>query len=93
MPCGPYPFCRHADEPEDKCFDAACLVQSEGFRVDPVHKEFVEVAYECRQQQEHGVLSHERLWQPCPSEAVVHVIEDALLASSEVVELHNLAVG
>ena len=59
------------------------------FRVKPVREELVEVAYDCREQQEHRVLSHERLWQPGPSESVVHVVEDALLTTPEVVELHN----
>ena len=72
---------------------AAGFLQSEGFCVYPVHEELVEVAYECCQQQEHSVLCHEGLWQPYPSEAIVHVIEDAFFAASEVIELHNLAVG
>ena len=93
MPCRPYPLCGYTDELERECFDAACFLQSEGFCVQPAHKELVEVAYECRQQQEHGVLCHEGLWQPGPSEAVVHVVEDAFLATSEVVELDNLPAG
>ena len=47
-----------------------------------MQKGSVEVAYECCQQQEHSVLCHEGLWQPCPSEAIVHVIEDAFFAAS-----------
>ena len=77
-----YPFCWHADELEDEGFDAACLLQSECFCVKPSHEELIEVAYHSRQQQEHGVLCHEGLWQPCPSESVVHVVEDAFLAVS-----------
>ena len=88
MPGCPYPFCGHAYELKDEGFDAACFFQSEGLCVQPAHKAFVEVAYECREQEEHGVLCHERLWQPCPSEAVVHVVEDPFLAAPEVVELH-----
>ena len=91
-PCRLYPLCGHADELEDEGFDAAGFIQSEGFRVQPAHEELVEVSYECRQQQEHCVLGHERLRQPCPPESVVHVVEDAFLATSEVVELHNLSV-
>ena len=89
-PCCPYPFCGHADELEDESLDTAGLLQSEGFRVESAHEEPVEVAYECREQEEHGVLLHERLWQPCPSEPVVHVVEDSFLAAPEVVELHYL---
>ena len=89
----PYPFGRYADELEDESLDPATLLQSEGFRVKPPHEELVEVTYECRQQQEHGILCHEGLWQPCPSEAIVHVVKDTFLSTSEVIELHNLAVG
>ena len=60
-PCRLYPLCGHADELEDEGFDAAGFIQSEGFRVQPAHEELVEVSYECRQQQEHCVLDHERL--------------------------------
>ena len=53
VPCRPYPLGGHADcarlcrfackELEDKGFDTACFLQSEGFCVKPVHKELVEV--------------------------------------------------
>ena len=43
MPCRSYPLGWHADELEHKGFDAACLLQSEGFCVQPAHKELVEV--------------------------------------------------
>ena len=39
-----------------------------------------------------SVFCHEGLWQPCPSEAIVHVIEDVFFAASEVIGLHNLAL-
>ena len=71
VPCRPYPLGWPADELEYEGFDAAGLLLSEGFCVYPVHEELVEVAYECCQQQEHSVLCHEGLWQPCPSEAIV----------------------
>ena len=45
------------DELEDEGFDAACLLQSEGFCVQPANEELVEVACDCREQQEHRVLS------------------------------------
>ena len=47
---------------------------------------------ECRRVQEDRVLCHEGLWQPCPSEAIVHVVKDTSLSTSEVIELRNLAV-
>ena len=93
VPGCPYPFGRYADELENKCLDSAALLQSEGFRVKPSDEELVEVSYHSRQQQEHRVLCHEGLWQPCPSEGVVHVVEDAFLSAPEVVELHDLSVG
>ena len=43
MPCRSYPLGWHADELEHEGFDAACLLQSEGFCVQPAHKELVEV--------------------------------------------------
>ena len=89
----PYPFCRYADKLENEGLDSARLLQSEGFRVKPTHEELVEIAYERCQQQEHGVLGHEGLGQPCPSETVVHVVEDSFLSSPEVIELHDLSVG
>ncbi len=65
----------------------ACLLQSEGFCVQPAHEELVEVAYYCRQQQENGVLCHEGLRQPCPAEA------SSEIALSIVSELHVRSVG
>ena len=91
--CRSYPLGWHADELEHEGFDAACFLQSECLCVESAHEELVEVAYHCRQQQENGVLCHEGLRQPCPAEAIIHVIKDTLLAASEVIELHNLAVG
>jgi len=76
-----YPLGWYADELEHEGFDTTGLLQSEGLCVKPSHEELIEVAYECRQQQEHGVLRHERLRQPCPSESVIHVIEYAFLAA------------
>ena len=93
MPCSSYPLGWYADELEHEGFDTTGLLQSEGLCVKPAHEELVEVAYECRQQQEHGVLRHERLRQPCPSESVIHVIEYAFLAAPEVVELHDFPRG
>ena len=95
MPCRPYPFCGHAYELKDEGLDSAVFLQAEGFCVKPFHEELVEVADDCREQEEDGgeyqpsgVFGHERLWQPCPSEPVVHVVEDSFLAAPEVVEFH-----
>ena len=93
VPCRPYPFGWYADELEHEGLNPAALLQSECFCAKPSHEELVEVAYDCRQQQEHGVLCHEGLWQPCPSEPVVHVIKDTFLSTSEIIELHDFAVG
>ena len=59
MSCCPYPFGGDADELEHECLDPASLPQSEGFCVEPAHEKPVEIAYECCQQEEHGVLCHE----------------------------------
>ena len=88
-----YPLGWYADELEHEGLDTTGLLQSEGFCVKPAHEELVEVSYECRQQQEYGVLCHERLWQPGPSESVIHIVEDAFLAAPEVVELHDFPCG
>ena len=45
------------------------------------------------EEEEHGVLGHEGLGQAVPSEAVVHVVEDALLAAPQVVELDDVPGG
>ena len=58
-----------------------------------LHNSFVEVSDESCHKQEYSILCHERFWQPIPAKAIVHVIEDAFFAASEVIELHNLAVG
>ena len=89
--CRPYPFGRHTDEPEHEGLDSATLLQSEGFRVKFTHEELVEVTYECRQQQEHGVLCHEGFGQPSPSEPARHVVEYTFLAAPKVIELHDLS--
>ena len=88
-----YPLGWYADELEHEGLDTTGLLQSECFCVKPAHEELVEVAYECGQQQEDGVLCHERLWQPGPSESVIHIVEDAFLAAPEVVELHDFPRG
>ena len=43
MSCRSYPLGWHADELEHEGFDAACLLQSEGFCVQPADEELVEV--------------------------------------------------
>ena len=89
----PYPFGRHADELENECLDPAALLQSEGFRVNPPHEELIEVAYHSRQQQEHGVLCYEGLWQPCPSEIVVLAVKDLFCRAPLVVVQYDFLVG
>ena len=81
------------DELEYEGFDAAGCFESEPLHVKPRHDEFIEVAYECRKQKKYRVLAHEGFWKPVPAESVVHVIEDALLPSTEVIEFNNLFLG
>ena len=55
--------------------------------------DLVEVTDKCCKKKEHCVLCHEGFGQSGPSETIVHVIEDALLSSAEVIELDNLSYG
>ena len=41
----------------------------------------------------HRVFSHAGFWKPVPAESVIHVIEDAFLPSTEVIEFDNLFLG
>ena len=89
LPGSPDPFGRHGDELEDEGSYSACLLQPEIAQWDTRQQELVEVVNERGHHQECGILRHERLWQMAPSEAVVHLIEYAFLATTQVVELHN----
>ena len=40
----------------------------------------------------HRVFSHEGFWKPVPAESVVHVVEDALLPSTELIEFENCSI-
>ena len=66
---------------------------SELLYVKPLDDGLVEIADKCCKKKEHGVLCHEGFGQSGPSETIVHVIEDALLSSAEVIELDNLSYG
>ena len=89
-PCRPGPLGWHGDEPEDEGLDAAGRLQPEPPDADPPHDGLVEVAYQGGEDEEGGVPRHGRLWEPAPSEAVAHVVEDSLLAAAQVVELHDV---
>ena len=41
--------------------------------------------------QEYSILCHERFWQSIPAKAIVHVIEDAFLATTKIVEFHDVS--
>ena len=56
-----------------------CFLEPESLGVKLANDGLIEIVYQCRKQKKDRVLCHEGLWQPCPSEAIVHVIEDAFL--------------
>ena len=89
-PCRPDPLGRHGDEPEDEGLDAAGRLQPEPPDADPLQDGLVEVADQGGEGEEGGVFRHGRLGEPAPAEAVAHVVEDALLAAAQVVELHDV---
>lgn len=93
LPGCPCPFGGHRHKAEHKGLDAACGPEPEAFRVNGAHKRPVEIVYQGREEQEHCVLRHKRLGKPIPSETIVHVIEDSLLPSPEVVVPDNLLRG
>ena len=76
------PFCRYRDELEDEDSYSACLLESEIVQWDTRQQELVEIVNERGHHQECGILRHERLWQMAPSEAVVHLIKYAFLATT-----------
>lgn len=86
----PCPFSRNRNEPEHKGFNPAGVFQSELLDASIFHKKPVEVSDKCGEYHENGILRHEGLGQAVPTEAIAQVVEDALRASSLVVELHNL---
>ena len=47
--------------------------------------------YQCCKQKKDGILCHERLGKPVPAEAVVHVVKDAFLATTQVVEFNDIS--
>ena len=56
-----------------------------------LHNSFVEVSDESCHKQEYSILCHERFWQSIPAKAIVHVIEDAFLATTKIVEFHDVS--
>ena len=88
----PHPFGRDRDETEYKGLDAAGGLQPESLQVMSADEQLIEIPDECREDEEDGILGHERPRQPLPSETVVEVIEDALPGSALVVELHHFPV-
>jgi len=87
------PLGRDRDKLENEGLDTACCLESELLHLQSLHDEFIEVAYECREQKEDRVFCHEGFWQSVPSESARHVIEDTLLSSAKVIEFDNLSHG
>ena len=81
---------RNADEPEQDALDPVCgLDTKEDCHERHCHDVPVEVGSHGGEEQENGVLVHERLWQVRPSEVVVLAVEDLLGSSSLVVVLYR----
>ena len=60
--------------------------QSKFMGFQSLHNSFVEVSDESCHKQEYSILCHERFWQSIPAKAIVHVIEDAFLATTKIVD-------
>ncbi len=65
--------------------DSAGGTQSKFMGFQSLHNSFVEVSDESCHKQEYSILCHERFWQSIPAKAIVHVIEDAFLATTKIV--------
>ena len=92
LPCCPYPLGGHCDETEEEALDPV-----RGFHPEETHEGQrddiqVEVGGHGGEQQEHGVLVHERLGQVCPSEIVVLPVEHLLCRATFVVVEDDLLV-
>ena len=68
-------------------------LESEPLCVKSVDNGLVEVTNKCSKKKEHGVLCHEGFGQSVPSETIVHIIEDAFLSSTKIIELDNFSFG
>lgn len=90
LPFRPYPFCRNRNELEDKGLYPTRIFESKLLHILVLHDGLIEIAYQCCQQQEHRILCHERFGQMIPTDPVVHIIEYTFLASTFVIEFHNL---
>ena len=56
-----------------------------------LHNSFVEVSDENCHKQEYSILCHERFRQSIPDKTIVYVIEDAFLATTKIVEFHDVS--
>ena len=90
LPCRHDPLGRYRDESEDKRLYAARLLEPESLGVKSAQDCLVEIVYQGSKQKKDGVLRHERLWEPVPTESVIHIIEYTLLAAAQVVEFDNI---
>ncbi len=86
------PLRRNIDELENKGLDSAGGTQSKFMGFQSLHTSFVEVSDESCHKQEYSILCHERFWQSIPAKAIVHVIEDAFLATTKIVCLSKCSI-
>ena len=59
LPCSLNPLGRYRNEFEDKRLDTAGFLEPELLHFNPLHDGLVEIAYQCRQEQEYGIFRHE----------------------------------
>ena len=85
------PFCRNRDElgTQRSWFCWWHAIQIHGFQ--SLHNSFVEVSDESRRPNQEYNSVPDDFWQSIPAKAIVHVIEDAFLATTKIVEFHNVS--
>ena len=84
-------FAGTRDELENKGLDSAGGTQSKFMGFQSLHNSFVEVSDEAVISRNTVFCAMERFWQSIPAKAIVHVIEDAFLATTKIVEFHDVS--
>ena len=88
-----HPFCRHADEMQDKCFQPACPFQRLDLFADMTDEVEIEVLQHGGNHHENHVLSHEGKGQMCPAEVIVLYVEVLFARSTFIVECNDVLPG
>ena len=88
-----HPFCRYADEMQDKGFQPACLFQRLDLFADMAEEIEIEVLQHGGNHHENHVLSHEGKGQMCPAEVIVLYVEVLFACSTFIVECDDVLPG